>query len=83
MRGGLKREESTMVNGCGNGEGPAAIRARGRSVFFRGETAWYWCPERVCWRAMGHCKGKTNVKKRAARRKKTERLALAKGAAKK
>lgn len=27
---------------------------------------------------MGHCKGSTNVKKRAARRKKTERLALAK-----
>jgi hypothetical protein len=27
---------------------------------------------------MGHCKGKNNVKKRAARRKKTERLALAK-----
>jgi len=30
---------------------------------------------------MGHCKGKTNVKKRAARRKKTERLALAKSSA--
>jgi hypothetical protein len=27
---------------------------------------------------MGHCKGKDNVKKRATRRKKTERLALAK-----
>ena len=27
---------------------------------------------------MGHCKGKDNVKKHAARRKKTERLALAK-----
>jgi hypothetical protein len=27
---------------------------------------------------MGHCKGKNNVKKRIARRKKTERLALAK-----
>ncbi len=27
---------------------------------------------------MGHCKGKDNVKKRAIRRKKTERLALAK-----
>ena len=27
---------------------------------------------------MGHCKGKDNVKKRAARRKKTERLLLAK-----
>ena len=27
---------------------------------------------------MGHCKGKNNVKKRAARRKKTERLALEK-----
>jgi len=27
---------------------------------------------------MGHCKGKDNVKKRLARRKKTERLALAK-----
>jgi hypothetical protein len=27
---------------------------------------------------MGHCKGKDNVKKRAVRRKKTERLALAK-----
>ncbi len=30
---------------------------------------------------MGHNKGSTNVKKRAARRKKTERLALAKIAA--
>jgi len=30
---------------------------------------------------MGHCKGKDNVKKRAVRRKKTERLALAKSAA--
>jgi len=30
---------------------------------------------------MGHCKGKDNVKKRAARRKKTERLALEKAAA--
>ncbi len=29
-------------------------------------------------RPMGHCKGKDNVKKRAVRRKKTERLALAK-----
>ncbi len=27
---------------------------------------------------MGHCKGKNNVKKRIARRKKTERLAIAK-----
>jgi len=27
---------------------------------------------------MGHCKGKDNVRKRASRRKKTERLALAK-----
>jgi hypothetical protein len=27
---------------------------------------------------MGHCKGKDNVKKRAARRRKTERLAIAK-----
>ena len=33
-------------------------------------------------RPMGHCKGKDNVKKRAVRRKKTERLALAKSAAK-
>jgi hypothetical protein len=30
---------------------------------------------------MGHCKGKDNVKKRAARRKKLERLALAKSKA--
>ena len=34
-----------------------------------------------CARPMGHCKGKDNVKKRAVRRKKTERLALAKSAA--
>ncbi len=27
---------------------------------------------------MGHCKGKDNVKKRAVRRKKNDRLALAK-----
>lgn len=32
-------------------------------------------------RPMGHCKGKDNVKKRAVRRKKTERLALAKSVA--
>jgi hypothetical protein len=31
---------------------------------------------------MGHCKGKDNVKKRAVRRKKMERLALAKSNAK-
>jgi hypothetical protein len=31
--------------------------------------------------SMGHCKGKDNVKKRAARRKKAGRLALAKSAA--
>ena len=30
---------------------------------------------------MGHNKGKNNVKKRASRRKKTERLAVAKGKA--
>jgi hypothetical protein len=30
---------------------------------------------------MGHCKGKDNVKKRTANRKKTERLALAKSKA--
>ena len=30
---------------------------------------------------MGHCKGKDNVKKRAVRRKKTERLKLAKSKA--
>jgi len=30
---------------------------------------------------MGHCKGKTNVKKRASRRKKMERLALSKSKA--
>jgi hypothetical protein len=36
----------------------------------------------VCVRhLMGHCKGKDNVKKRAVRRKKTERLALAKSVA--
>ena len=32
-------------------------------------------------RLMGHCKGKDNVKKRAVRRKKNERLALAKSEA--
>jgi hypothetical protein len=32
-------------------------------------------------RLMGHCKGKDNVKKHAKRRKKTERLALAKSKA--
>jgi hypothetical protein len=30
---------------------------------------------------MGHCKGKDNVKKRATRRKKNDRLALAKSKA--
>jgi len=30
---------------------------------------------------MGHCKGQTNARKHAARRKKTERLALAKSKA--
>ncbi len=34
--------------------------------------------KRVCLRSMGHDKGKDNVKKHAKRRKKTERLALAK-----
>ncbi len=37
--------------------------------------------KRVWCRDMGHCKGKDNVKKRAVRRKKTERLALAKSTA--
>ena len=46
------------------------------------ETAWYGGRKGVCLGAMGHCKGKDNVRKRAARRKKTERLALAKSKAK-
>lgn len=37
--------------------------------------------ETVFGEGMGHCKGKDNVKKRLARRKKTERLALAKSVA--
>ena len=37
--------------------------------------------KRVCWESMGHNKGKDNVKKRAARRKKTERLAAEKAKA--
>ena len=36
----------------------------------------------VCWPAMGHNKGKNNVKKRKARRTKGERLQTAKDAAK-
>jgi hypothetical protein len=47
----------------------------------RAETAWYCGVKGVWWRSMGHCKGKNNVKKRAARRRKTERLALAKSPA--
>jgi hypothetical protein len=39
-------------------------------------------PIRLFWPAMGHNKGKDNVKKRAARRRKTERLADAKEVAK-
>ena len=45
------------------------------------ETAWQPGAERVRCAPMGHCKGKDNVKKRAVRRKKTERLALAKSTA--
>ena len=37
----------------------------------------------VWWLLMAHCKGKDNVKKREKRRKKTERLQLAKAAGKK
>jgi len=42
------------------------------------------CPmdEGYLLRLMGHCKGKDNVKKHAKRRKKTERLALARSNAK-
>jgi len=43
-----------------------------------GETAWNWRRKRDYWAIMGHSQGRTNAKKRAARRKKTERLALAK-----
>ena len=42
------------------------------------ETAWNWLRTDECWRNMGENKGRDNVKKRAARRKKTERLAAAK-----
>jgi hypothetical protein len=45
------------------------------------ETTWQIGAERVCCAPMGHCKGKDNVKKRAVRRRKTERLALAKSLA--
>jgi len=45
------------------------------------ETPWNPPGKRVWSRDMGHCKGKDNVKKRAVRRKKTERLALAKSKA--
>lgn len=42
------------------------------------ETAWNWLRTGECWRVMGNSQGRDNVKKRAARRKKTERLAAAK-----
>jgi hypothetical protein len=42
---------------------------------WRRRTKGVWCG------SMGHCKGKDNVKKRAARRKKNERLVLAKSKA--
>jgi hypothetical protein len=38
---------------------------------------------KLCYQAMGHNKGKNNVTKRNARRKKMERLQLAKETAKK
>ena len=45
------------------------------------ESSWRCRPSRVRCGFMGHNKGKDNVKKRAVRRKKTERLALAKSLA--
>jgi len=44
----------------------------------RSETAWNGRRMRDCWGLMGNSQGRDNAKKRAARRKKTERLALAK-----
>ncbi len=45
------------------------------------ETAWYSASTRVWCRPMGHCKGKDNKKKTAARRQKAERLKAAKAPA--
>lgn len=42
------------------------------------ETAWNWLGTGERKNVMGNSRGRDNVKKRAARRKKTERLALAK-----
>jgi len=46
------------------------------------KSAWHRLPNPVKWPSMGHNKGKDNVKARAARRKKNERLKAAKGAEK-
>ena len=52
-------------------------------VFFAGTRQLSLAPRgEVCFlKTMGHCKGKDNVKLRLKRRKKTERLALAKSIA--
>ena len=42
------------------------------------ESTWYPARSGVCCAPMGHCKGKDNVKKRVAKQKKNDRLALAK-----
>ena len=57
-------------------EGPR--KTRGFRSNSRAEIAWQPGAKRVCWRHMGHCKGKDNVKKHAKRHKKAERLKLAK-----
>jgi hypothetical protein len=58
----------------------ASLAANSGGALFTGtgETAWNWRRKRDYWAIMGHSQGRTNAKKRAARRKKTERLALAK-----
>jgi hypothetical protein len=63
----LKKDEAWISRSAQSGHGAEKV-VRGGGRVFAG------CP-------MGHNKGKDNVKKRAARRKKTERLALEKSKA--
>jgi hypothetical protein len=51
------------------------------SLRFQRFNAFHEAPNGVYCVPMGHCKGKDNVRKRASRRKKTDRLALAKAKA--
>ncbi len=68
-----------------NGPAGVAIASRYGGYFSprRCETAWNLLKTGEGWGVMGNSQGRDNVRKRAARRKKTERLAAAKAGKKK